>query len=596
MKNKLAVIDFGGQYAHLIANRVRRLGVYAEVLPSYASLEELEPFKAVILSGGPASVYSPDAPEFNPELLKTKVPVLGICYGHQLLCIHYGGKVEQSPQREYGPAKFSPQGGSRLLEGVSSQTTMWMSHGDEVRHIPEDFHVIGQTSACPFAAISNSSNTRFGIQFHPEVTHSVEGSKVLENFLNICGLSKDWDMASYLENLKARLIKQCQGKNVFLLVSGGVDSTVAFGLLNNVLGPERVKGLHIDNGLMRKDESREIMDFMSAQGFENLIFCDAKKDFLNKLEGVYEPEAKRKIIGDTFLEVLDNQVSALRLDPEKWIMAQGTTYPDTIESGGTKNSATIKTHHNRVPKAVEMLEKGLIIEPLAELYKDEVRALGTELGIPDHLVWRHPFPGPGLGVRYLCLDALSAKAADNSPAGLSSYLKEKNLKGKMLPIKSVGVQGDGRTYAHPCLLSSVPNWEAVKDVSTEITNQFSEINRVVLEIAHAGDGEYIAVEQQLDENKLHFLREADALCTEALFANNLYKDIWQMPVVLLPLEIGGKPVVVMRPIHSSEAMTANYAEIDFGILNNLWEKLKAIGTGALLYDITHKPPGTIEWE
>ncbi len=595
MNNKIAVVDFGGQYAHLIANRIRRQGVYGEVIPSTASLEVASRFKGIILSGGPSSVYSGEAPEFNADMLKVKVPVLGICYGHQLLTESYGGKVKQGEVHEFGPAYLQANTQHPLFKGLSAQSKMWMSHGDEVAHLPDGFKIIGSTKECRHAAVANDKEQRFGIQFHPEVTHSEEGMKVLDNFINLCGAERDWDMTTYTAQLKKKLLKQCEGKNVFLLVSGGVDSTVAFALLNQVLGADRVRGLHIDNGLMRLNESTEIMEFLKKEGFNNLTLSEAQDLFLSRLKGVTAPEAKRKIIGDTFLDVLNKEVSSYDMDPDTWLLAQGTTYPDTIESGGTKNAATIKTHHNRVPAALELLEKGLIIEPLAELYKDEVREMGENLGIPYDLVWRHPFPGPGLGVRLLCKGKEDIGIEKEAQKSLQVLLNSKGIQGEIVPLKSVGVQGDARTYAHPCLLKKNRDWQVCDDLAIEITNQIRDINRVVLEIATEGE-EYLSIEADCSEERVHLLQKVDAICTETLRRENLYKTIWQMPVVLLPLTVNNKPVIVLRPIESAEAMTANFTRIDFSILDALWEKIKGMGIGALWYDVTHKPPGTIEWE
>ena len=306
------------------------------------------------------------------------------------------------------------------------------------------------------------------------------------------------------------------------------------------------------------------------------------------------PEEKRKIIGDTFLQVKDIEIENLKLDPSKWLLAQGTIYPDTIESGGTDNAEVIKTHPNRVEAIMELLEKGLIIEPLADLYKDEVRSLGEELDIPHNLVWRHPFPGPGLGVRLLCSDKAGYIAGNSSK--LNEYLDSSNIQGATLPIKSVGVQGDSRTYASPFVIQSEISWSDCEKHSTAITNRFAEINRAVYQVGPREISEFKLIEQFCTKQPLSFLREIDDLCTKFLQDNDLYDKIWQMPVVLVPMTYNDKPVVVLRPVCSTEAMTASFFEMDRMLLCNLWSILEENGVGALLYDITHKPPGTIEWE
>jgi GMP synthase (glutamine-hydrolysing) len=614
--NKVAIIDFGGQYAHLIANRVRRLGVYSEVFHGDVEVSELKEASGIIFSGGPSSVYAENPPPFNEALLECTVPILGICYGHQLLCLKSGGEVARGKVQEYGPADLIPSSSlSPLFKGIPQNSSVWMSHGDSVRVLPEGFETIGSTAHCTQAAVACETKKRYGIQFHPEVTHSVDGEKILSNFLDICGVHRDWSMRQYIQTLKTRILEQCEGKKVFLLVSGGVDSTVSFALLNHILGPERVLGLHIDNGLMRQGESSEILKFMQSEGFDNLRFTDASEMFLEPLKEVHEPEKKRAIIGTVFLNVLDKEMEQMNLNPDEWIMAQGTTYPDTIESGGTKNADVIKTHHNRIPAAVERLQQGKIIEPLAELYKDEVRALGKEYHIPDPLIWRHPFPGPGLGVRLLCHNGQEEPLPSNLQPKVNAYLQEaiteyhskyrdietseNTIQGQVLPIKSVGVQGDARTYAHPLLLQGTRSWELGEHVTVSLTNQIPEINRVVLEIGRCDreqHADYQMVPQYCSREPLEKLRIADAICTQTLIENNLYDQIWQMPVVSIPLTLQDKPVIVMRPIHSSEAMTANFAKIDHAILEALWQKLESAGMGALFYDLTHKPPGTIEWE
>jgi GMP synthase (glutamine-hydrolysing) len=596
---KIAVVDFGGQYTHLIARRIRQLGVYSEVVPADAAPSDLKDFKGIILSGGPSSVYAPGAPDCDAGIFTLGLPILGLCYGHQLMSHKLGGEVKRGLVHEFGPADFQPATGSGkaspLFKDVSASSTVWMSHGDEVSRLPSGFETIGSTADCAQAAVGDPARKFYGFQFHPEVTHSAEGTQMLRNFLDVCGCAFDWSMKDYVHNLEQKIREQCAGKKVFLLVSGGVDSTVAFELLNRALGADRVLGLHIDNGLMRKDESADVLNFMHAQGFDNLKIKDGTDTFLSNLKGVVEPEAKRKIIGETFLNVKDTALAELDLNPKEWMLAQGTIYPDTIESGGTKHAAVIKTHHNRVQGILDLMAEGLVVEPLAELYKDEVREVGLMLGIPADLIDRHPFPGPGLGVRLLCADGKSEPVDSDAVTRAEEVLLAKGLAGEVLPVKSVGVQGDARTYAHPCLIRGTRDWRAADLAATDLLNRVRAVNRVVLEVA-AEAGAYQPIAQECTKDRLDFLRDADALCTAALRQHDLYAAVWQMPVVLLPLSKGGKPVLVLRPVSSSEAMTARFAELPMPVLDVLWADLKGIGAGALLYDVTHKPPGTIEWE
>ncbi len=597
---KIAVVDFGGQYTHLIARRIRQQGVYSEVVPANANPEELRGYQGIILSGGPSSVYDPEAPGCDAGLFALGLPILGLCYGHQLMSRSLGGEVKRGLVHEFGPAALRPDPEHPLFRNVPPSSVVWMSHGDEVASLPAGFRTIGSTADCAQAAVADDARKFYGLQFHPEVTHSTDGNAMLRNFLELCGCTFAWSMDEYVRTLEDSLRKQCEGKKVFLLVSGGVDSTVAFELLNNALGPDRVLGLHIDNGLMRKDESAEVLAFMHAQGFDNLKIKDASAKFLDGLRGVVEPEAKRKIIGETFLHVKDDAIADLNLDPEEWMLAQGTIYPDTIESGGTAHAAVIKTHHNRVQGILDLMAQGRVVEPLAELYKDEVRELGKLLGIPAALLDRHPFPGPGLGVRLLCSDGREEPVSAETLARVEEVLLAKGLSGTVLPLRSVGVQGDARTYAHPCLIRlpetlGARDWALADAAATDVLNRIRDVNRVVLE-THALPGEYSSEVAHCDRERLDFLREGDALCTTALKREGRYAEVWQMPVVLLPLTKGGKPVFVLRPVSSSEAMTARFAELPFALLDGLWEEFKALGAGALLYDVTHKPPGTIEWE
>jgi len=595
----IAVLDFGGQYAHLIANRIRRLGVFTRIFSPNSPVEFLSSARGIVFSGGPMSVYDKNAPEFNKEILSIEVPMLGICYGHHLIAQNLGGKVSPEKVKEYGIASLEiASEKSPLLKNIPAKSNVWMSHGDCVSKLPHGFRAIAGTGDCEFAAVENSERKIYSIQFHPEVKHSEYGEQLLKNFaLDICECEKSWDMKSYLPQISEKIIESVGEKKVFLLVSGGVDSTVAFVLLNRVLGSERVLGMHIDNGMMRLNESKLVFDFLQKEGMENLHLCDASEDFISALSGITEPEEKRNIIGETFLWVKDHEMLRLSLNEDEWMIAQGTIYPDTIESGGTANADLIKTHHNRVQGVLDLQEKGLLLEPLADLYKDEVRMLGEDLGIPKELIWRHPFPGPGLGVRLLCSDGKAIlKTLDDVPE-LKNAIKELSIDAKMLPVKSVGVQGDARTYAQPLLIENELPWETLEKYSTGLVNRFNEINRSVWLVGKVAEQHAEITEQYCTKEALDTLRLFDSLCLKFLQENNLYDEIWQMPVVLLPLKIASKPCIVMRPVNSSEAMTANFAKIDQSLLKNkLWPKLKEAGTGALFYDITHKPPATIEWE
>ena len=599
MKGGIVVLDFGGQYAHMIANRVRRLKVYAEIRPPDADVKELDGASGVILSGGPASVYDPDAPAFNPETLRLGLPVLGLCYGHQLLCQQLGGEVAPGATKEFGSAVMTVRSPSGVLKGLADRETVWMSHGDTVRRLPDGFEALGETPDCPTAAMGDASRRIYGLQFHPEVAHTPSGMRILDNFLDLCGCPRTWTMARYAETAMAEVRAQVGDRNVFLLVSGGVDSAVAFVLLNRALGERRVLGLHIDNGFMRKGETGLVMAALREQGFHNLRVVDASEDFLLDTEGVFEPEAKRKIIGATFLRVKDRALADLRLDPDAYLLGQGTLYPDTIESGGTRHAAVIKTHHNRIDLIEKLIAEGKVVEPLAQLYKDEVRELGERLGLPGRLIHRHPFPGPGMALRALCargderFDGLAeAQGMVEEIAGRAG------LKARILPLRSVGVQGDFRTYAHPAALWGAADWRMLEQVSTEVTNRVRAVNRVVYLIAPGDLPDLRPKRAFLSRGRLDLLREADRIAMTALETHGLMDGVSQMPTVLLPLSSDGqREVVVLRPVCTPDFMTARFAELPRAVVGEIARDILATGgVDAVLYDVTHKPPGTIEWE
>lgn len=599
MIDKIAVLDFGGQYAHLIANRVRRLGVYCEILEPDTPLEKLAEYKGFIFSGGPRSVYEKNAPTTDPKIFILDVPVLGICYGHQLVAHLLNGKVKPGKIKEYGLANLKIKKSEGIFQGLKNKTQVWMSHGDSVSKLPTGFSVFGETNDCKFAAYGNTERNIYGVQFHVEVTHTPEGMKMLSNFLDLCKCKREWNMARFLQqeldDVKQRLGDE---RKVFMLVSGGVDSTVAFALLNKALGDKRVYGLFVDTGFLRKNEGVKVNGALRALGFKNFHMVNAKEIFIKALKGFADPEEKRKIIGNTFLEVQRQEVKRLKLDPNHWLLGQGTIYPDTIETGGTKHAARIKTHHNRVPEIEALMKKGLVIEPLKNLYKDEVREVGEKLGLPKEMVWRHPFPGPGLAVRILC--AKKSYPLPQKEKIEKEIEKFSNLHAQIPAIRSVGVQGDDRTYRHPLVLFHAGNnFEKLEKLSTSLTNRFREINRVLISLHPEKPVSFSVHESFLTKDRIRLLQSADDIVMKFIQKHHLERDIWQFPVVLLPLSPNGKKgeTVVLRPVVSQEAMTANFYKMDFRLLSLLTKKLQKIpGISAVLYDITNKPPGTIEWE
>jgi GMP synthase (glutamine-hydrolysing) len=595
----IVVLDFGGQYAHLIANRIRRLHVHAEIRSPVTAVADLVDADGLILSGGPSSVYDPEAPKYNPEILEMGKPMLGLCYGHQLICHRLGGEVEPGDTHEFGAAYLQVKNASGVLQGLDERELVWMSHRDQVRALPPGFEILGATEDCPVAAMGDAQRKIYGLQFHPEVTHSVRGMEILDNFVALSGAARNWTMEQYIERTMERVREQTKGRKVFLLVSGGVDSSVAFLLLNRALGEDRVLGLHIDNGFMRKGETALVERLMKESGFQNLKVVDASEDFLRVTEGIAEPEEKRLKIGEEFIRVRDRALVDLELDPEEWLLGQGTLYTDTIESGGTENAALIKTHHNRVGVIEELLAEGKVVEPLDQLYKDEARELGEKLGLPHHLVWRHPFPGPGLAVRALCSEGrMEMEGVKGVEAEAQKVARRFGLELEVLPLRSVGVQGDSRTYAHPAAVMGQSEWKTLEALSTELTNDFTAINRVIYLLGPEERPLQQLKAGYLTRDRLDLLREADAIAMETLERHHLMQEVTQMPTVLLPLSSDGvRESVVLRPISTDDFMTARFSQLSQDFLDDVCERLLAVkGIEAVFYDITHKPPGTVEWE
>jgi GMP synthase (glutamine-hydrolysing) len=596
--DKIAVLDFGGQYAHLIANRIRRLGVYSEIVASDIRAPALSGYKGIILSGSPHSVLGEGSPTIDKGILGLGIPVLGLCYGHQLIALTLGGTVTKGLVREYGRATLRLVNTSKLLAGLGASEQVWMSHGDTVGALPPSFRVLGSTDDCVAAAVGDEARNIYGLQFHPEVTDTPSGMTILGNFIDICKCTRSWNPKNYADTIIREIKERCGSRKVFLLVSGGVDSSVAFALLTKALGPGRVLGLHIDNGLMRYRESEDILVFLKKHGFDNLRIEDATNDFLSALDGVTDPEKKRVIIGTMFIKVKERVFARLNLNPDEWLLAQGTIYPDTIESAGTKHADRIKTHHNRVDIILELIARGQVIEPLSQLYKDEVRELGEALGLPRVLVWRHPFPGPGLGVRLLCSDGKAEPLGVATAKAVSAIASVAEYTSAILPVRSVGVQGDERSYAHPVLVTGAMDWQRLETLSTHITNAVRAVNRVVYGIKVGDKLQYRLIAASITRERLDKLRRIDHAVTEALHASGEYGTVWQMPVVLLPLvNAAGDECVVLRPIVSQEAMTARFIPLKPETLASIVAKAKEIkGIGDIFFDITHKPPATIEWE
>jgi GMP synthase (glutamine-hydrolysing) len=583
LRPQITVLDAGGQYCHLIARKVRDLGVYAEVAPSETPAAELAGRKGVIISGGPSSVYDPGSPTIDPRLLHIGVPVLGICYGQQLMAHILGGRVEKGDRGEYGFAQLQLLHADGLFKGIVGRQQVWMSHRDAVQDPPPGFEVLGSTSTCTVAAMASPERGLYAVQFHPEVAHTPCGTQILENFVfGACGCVKDWDPAGQIQAIEDQIRAVAQDRNIFFFVSGGVDSTVAYTLCLRALGPERVHGTYVDTGLMRQDETEFVRANFSALGARAFAVEDAAKQFLSSLATAVNPEVKRHIIGEEFVRVQQRILESEHFMDGQWILGQGTIYPDTIESGGTAKADLIKTHHNRVAGIQKLIDEGRIIEPLASFYKDEVRAIGRQLGLAPALLDRHPFPGPGLAIRCLCTTS-DAKV-------------EKLPEGWLLPVQTVGVQGDSRTYRAVLAIEGFPDSQ---EESSSLINKMDRINRVVVEVWTAEKlGNMQAVPGFLTAERLDRLRRADAVVRRITHASGFDQAVWQFPVVLMPLGTPERPdSVVLRPIDSVDGMTASVVRMPQDLLAEIVRELSAIpGVAGVFYDLTNKPPATIEWE
>jgi GMP synthase (glutamine-hydrolysing) len=576
---QIVVLDAGGQYCHLIARKVRDLGVYSEVRASETPAADLAGAKGLIISGGPNSVYDPSSPTVDPAIFHPRddgARVLGICYGQQLMAYLLGGIVQLGVKGEYGLATLHLDGcSSALFDGISGPQQVWMSHRDLVTAPPPGFAVLGGTATCSIAAIAAPTRGLYAVQFHPEVVHTSRGREILSNFLfGICDCRRDWDPRHRVPQIEDD-IRQCVGdRNVFFFVSGGVDSTVACALCQRALGAERVQGVYVDTGLMREGETD------SMRRVPGLSVECAEAQFLHALDGVRDPEQKRHIIGEEFVRVQERILESRHLLDGRWILGQGTIYPDTIESGGSEKAAVIKTHHNRVPGIQRLMDAGRIVEPLRSYYKDEVREIGRELGLPAEIVDRHPFPGPGLAIRCLCSEI---------DAGVQA-----TAEGCIVPVHSVGVQGDSRSYAPVLCIETLDHARAI-----ELINRITGVNRVVAHVRSAAPLADLSVRvSALTAERLARLRHADAIVRRLSHASGFDRRIWQFPVVLIPLGSAAAPdSVVLRPIDSVDGMTAQSVAMPDDLLDSIATELLSVpGISGIFYDLTHKPPATIEWE
>jgi GMP synthase (glutamine-hydrolysing) len=609
----IAIVDFGSQYTHLIRRSITELGVEAQVYLPDADLALLKEHSGLILSGGPSSVLDPSCPTVSKDIFSLGIPILGICYGHQLMALNLGATVIPGVAAEYGRAVLSSQGGE-LLKGLGVSEQVWMSHGDEVAAPPPGFVTVGTTISCLVAAMEDNRRRLYGIQFHPEVEHTLHGQKILSNFvIDICGCLPNFSTKSQVDALVDEIKKDVAEKNVFLLVSGGVDSTVAFLLLSEALGNDRVYGLHINTGLLREGETDRVRALMASLGLTNFHVVDASEQFYNSLMDLTDPEEKRKAVAKTFLKVKDEAMAKLGLDDENWVLGQGTIYPDLIASGVTTHSHTIKTHHNSLLDERTRLH---LVEPLKMLYKDEVRKIGVHLGLPEDFVWQEPFPGPGISIRIIGrvtpakisiqrrVDEVVAEAlrptpwfrrvwhrfpvlaviSEFGPAEarehvLGDYTSERHTTAiqcqsvlekvlaedgiahdsaecLLLPLRTVGIKGDARSYEAP--------------VAVSVRGHDRQLIRLPY----------------------------DTIQKISTRMTNHVKGVNRMALDITPAPPGRfQTLIFLRLITSRDAMTADWAHVEHDLLETIALRITSECLVDRVYlDATQKPPSMMEWE
>jgi GMP synthase (glutamine-hydrolysing) len=508
-KSGVLVVDFGAQFAQLIARRVREANVYSEIVPSHITAAEVSAKNpaAIVLSGGPSSVYSEGAPKFDSAILQLGIPVFGICYGFQVMAAALGGVVSQTGKSEFGRTEIKAETSSKIFKSLPASQSVWMSHGDAVTQAPAGFAICAVTSDTPIAAFEDATGKIAGVQFHPEVLHSEHGQVILKNWLiNIAGCKPDWTSGNIAENEITKAKELIGSKRVICGLSGGVDSAVAAAIIQRAVGAQ-LTCVFVDHGLLRSGESEQVQrDFVAATGID-LVVVDAVDQFLSALEGVTDPETKRKIIGREFIRSFEKAARDIAAGGDVEFLVQGTLYPDVVESGGGTGTANIKSHHNVGGLPDDL--KFTLVEPLRTLFKDEVRQVGLELGLPEEIIWRQPFPGPGLGIRIIGevtkerLDLLRhadlIAREELKAAGLDRQIWQCPVV-LLADVRSVGVQGDGRTYGHPIVLRPVSSedamtadwsripYETLEKISTRITNEVREVNRVVLDVTSKPPG------------------------------------------------------------------------------------------------------------
>ena len=615
---KLAILDCGGQYTKVIDRRVRELGVKSDILPINVKSEELQEYQSIILSGGPNNISDKQRLSFDEKIFELGKPVLGICYGMQLMSDHFGGVVDSNIVKEYGQNEIWVDTKMPIFDGMTENQKVLMSHGDTVKNVPNGFKVIGKSGEA-IAAIGNEEKRMYGLQFHPEVDLTEEGMKILENFIRKVAKYQDFYALDDRIETSIKMIREKVGDNkVVVLVSGGVDSAVTAALLVKALNPDNVYAIHIDSGFMRKNESDVICENLKKLGLKNLIRENAKDTFFNtvvEVEGkkigplvdTIDPETKRQIIGEIFIRIANNVIERLGLDPEHTFIAQGTLRPDLIESGNPEISGfahKIKTHHNDVAIVREARKKGLIVETNSDWHKDEVRKVARMLGLEESIASRQPFPGPGLAIRLLCHDKSEEVVITQEEVDkINAIVNPKGENAQIIPIKSVGVQGDARSYRNLGILYGNGidfDWDNVTTVAKQVTDSINTINRIgyILNVKDVNQ-KIECFDMKINDECVDLLRELDKIVTSNLEGSKVNQTF----AVLLPIGITKKYSVAIRTFVTNDFMTGRPGKIGTEVDKKMIEKaVKEIEDNFsdkiefVIYDVTSKPPATCEWQ